>query len=67
MGKAAGKEHFLLRWPSDDGKTEGSVLPHTLSHHRDLLSLLRIRVSYHLKDISMFFFILMMENKHGVI
>lgn len=51
MGKAARKEHFLLRWPSDDGKTEGSVLPHTLPHHRDLLSLLRIRVSYGLKDI----------------
>lgn len=45
MGEAAGKKHVLLRRTSDDGPAERSLLPDHVPHHRDLLALLRFRVS----------------------
>lgn len=46
MGEAAGEKHFLLRWTGDDGSAERSLLPDYVPHRRDLLSLLRFRVSH---------------------
>lgn len=45
MGEAPGKEHFLLRRTGDDGPAERSLLPDPVPHRRDLLALLRFRVS----------------------
>lgn len=46
MGEAPGEEHFLLRRAGDDGPAERSLLPDPVPHHRDLLPLLRLRVSH---------------------
>lgn len=45
MGEAAGEEHVLLRRPGDDGPPEGGLLPDPVPHRRDLLPVLRLRVS----------------------
>ncbi len=61
MGEAPGEEHFLLRRTGDDGPAERSLLPDPVPHHRDLLPLLRLRVSHFLSEpqeskIRIFFF-----------
>lgn len=45
MGEAPWEKHFLLRRTGDDGPAEGSLLPDPVPHRRDLLTLLRFRVS----------------------
>lgn len=46
MGEAPREEHLLLRWEGDDGPAEGYILPDPVPHHRNLLPLLRFRVSH---------------------
>lgn len=45
MGEITWEEHILLRWTDYDGSTERSILPDLISHHRDMLSVLRLWVS----------------------
>lgn len=42
MGEITWEEHVLLRWTDYDGSTERSILPDLISHHRDVLSVLRL-------------------------
>ena len=52
MGEAPGEEHFLLRRTGDDGPAERSLLPDPVPHRRDLLALLRFRVSQSLHPLT---------------
>lgn len=45
MGEITWEKHLLLRWAGNDGSPERSILPDLISHHWNLLSVLRLWVS----------------------
>lgn len=42
MGEITWEKHVLLRWAGYDGSAERSILPDLISHHWNLLSVLRL-------------------------
>jgi len=42
MGEITWEKHLLLRWTGNDGSPERSILPDLISHHWNLLSVLRL-------------------------